>query len=405
MGKSSHCTRSPLAGNLAYEKNHGGASNPDVTFSLRGNVDCGICCRYRGGIGSRIRSAISCQTAFRADAGKTQDLGHGRHYKLQNRGRRHRQGAQKAASRTRTAVAEKTRRLHRDAVVTPWLKKVKEAGLAESREVFHDIAPYALTLSYRRDAHTLGGSYLSFTPAYSKSNNTVFNALKRKADQLRDSGFDGCKGIILCDAGCSLLRQRQVGAGAYSDKQVIDAFLKNHESISFVATLYVDVQQRWPSMGKIVRTLSGKLVRNPAAKFPLKDQLAEILCAIPALLPVPVNDGTNSIHRIEDGQYGEGHSSLGGYEMSGRHFKMSARVLLEVLSGKRTIAEFDAAYGFDQQQGSPNPFARALKAGHLLDGIALDSKSNEDDDSVTFQFGPAPDPAISPFVRRRRESP
>ena len=146
--------------------------------------------------------------------------------------------------------------------IIPWFKRIRSKGLQEDQAEFRFSEKYPLVLTYRRNTQYASGSHLSFTAAYSRTNNPIYNVLKRKAEQLRDSGFEGCKGIFICDAGCTLMKTKQVGAGTYSDKQVIDAFLRNNTSIAFVVTVYVIDQ-----LGK-ARKLEGKVIRNSNAKCP-----------------------------------------------------------------------------------------------------------------------------------------
>ena len=77
---------------------------------------------------------------------------------------------------------------------------------------------------------------------------------------------------------------------------------------------------------------------------------------------------------------------------------MSARELLEILSGRRTIQEFERDAGFAPPgSGGPiNPFENALRRGFTISAATLKAISDLDDDWIEFRIT-GPDPALSPF--------
>ena len=83
--------------------------------------------------------------------------------------------------------------------------------------------------------------------------------------------------------------------------------------------------------------------------------------------------------------------------------KISARELMELLAGRRTIDETNELHGWlepDQENGAgrvKNLFELRLRDGQLPSAISVVKTGEEDsDDWVEFQFGPS-DPAITPF--------
>jgi hypothetical protein len=86
----------------------------------------------------------------------------------------------------------------------------------------------------------------------------------------------------------------------------------------------------------------------------------------------------------------------------GGNVKMSARLLLELLAGTKTIQEFEAGYDFQRGQ---NPFHRMLAEGRLISNVTVEHRPKQDDDTVIIDFG-EPDPAVSPFrtAKQRSES-
>ena len=68
--------------------------------------------------------------------------------------------------------------------------------------------------------------------------NPLYNALKRKASDLRLSNYGGVKGIIACDAGSHILGPPQTGFN-FSLREVVYEAMRQNTSIDFVLTLGV----------------------------------------------------------------------------------------------------------------------------------------------------------------------
>lgn len=74
---------------------------------------------------------------------------------------------------------------------------------------------------------------------------------------------------------------------------------------------------------------------------------------------------------------------------------LSARLLLELLSGKISQEEFFLSCGFD---GIPNQFLRLLNEGRLIERVKIEKGEYEiDDDLVIFEFTNESDVAVSPY--------
>src|SRR5207249_2305515 len=71
---------------------------------------------------------------------------------------------------------------------------------------------------------------------------------------------------------------------------------------------------------------------------------------------------------------------------------MSARMLLEILSGERTVEDFEKEYRMSREE---NPFRRKLLEGRLISNINV-QRSSVDDDRVNIQFSEI-DPGIHLF--------
>ncbi len=384
-------------GTIAYESNHGGSSYPDVTFSLPSKESIGFVADITSvsdrGLEEESPTRLFSETLHKK--ARALSIPGGFQYRIEGapEGRHYRDRKVKLAIPSRKQLPG-----FLEKHVVPWLKEIKTKGLKEA-----DITiEHAIVITYRRDATTSGGGYPSYTAAYSLTRNPLYTSLKSKASQLRNSGFDGCRGIILCDGNCDLLKSRMIGSANYSNHQIIGAFLRENSSISFVCTLWIEqvggVFNR-PSHRQLVMNL----FLNPGARFALQSELVKALQEIPTQLPMPVNDALNASHRIEEGKYGEGQSNYGGYTVSigntSASIRISARALLELLAGRVDPKKFAEDHDFALQTtgtGMNNPFETALSMGFATENIVVEPQPDHDDDWITFKLR-GPDAATSPF--------
>jgi hypothetical protein len=119
--------------------------------------------------------------------------------------------------------------------------------------------------------------------------------------------------------------------------------------------------------------------------------LSQIVAKMHASLPQPQTTPENAMYDLKagDGMWGR---HIGEIQMGG-NIKISARTLLELLAGTKTIQQFEADYKF---RSAENPFRRMLAQGRLLSSVTIEHRPEQDDDIATLQFG-QPDPAISRF--------
>jgi hypothetical protein len=86
-----------------------------------------------------------------------------------------------------------------DQHLRPFLAEcVRKPGTHAETTVTTDTLDF--TIAYHPHRTTTGMSYPSYTTNYSVTHNTIFNALKGKAAQLRATAFEGPRGVILCGA-------------------------------------------------------------------------------------------------------------------------------------------------------------------------------------------------------------
>jgi hypothetical protein len=84
--------------------------------------------------------------------------------------------------------------------------------------------------------------------------------------------------------------------------------------------------------------------------------------------------------------------------MSENKIRLSARAVLDLLSGTKTPEEFFAGFG-NRGPFAGNQFDRQRELGRLITKIEF-LPGEDDDDEIEFTFGSA-DPAVSPYCPPR----
>jgi hypothetical protein len=229
---------------------------------------------------------------------------------------------------------------------------------------------------------TLGSNHLVYTVATAIDKNPVYTALKKKGDQLKATGYDGLSGIFLCDGRCQML-SAQPHFSSFSVDEVIRYSLRQFESVWFV--IVFGAKQANSQMA-----VHAKLHLNQKKKGHDFSRLNEVASAICQSIPEPQWSPYNAIYRVKaqdlTGRY------YGGLTHGG-NVKMSAREMLEVLAGVKTVGEFEKNYRLTP---SSNPFRRMLEQGRLIANVTVERIPGRDDDEVTIEFGD-PDAAVAPF--------
>jgi hypothetical protein len=242
-----------------------------------------------------------------------------------------------------------------------------------------------LHLSFTPNSKISGMGCPSFTTNYSRTRNSIFNILKRKGQQLRDTGFVGARGVILCAADADLRPSASAGHGLRAITS--EVFRQNH-SLSFVLTLW--------SLDPVFERgeYRSELYLNPSALHALGPQAVDALTRLHTVLPEPRNGGTNALHEIRFWRWKRGRYFYGSWAMTESAVKISVRVLLEYLAGRITREEFLDRHG--RHQRFVSLFEQKLRRGQLLVGAAIKHEPDRDDDWIEFEFGP-PDPALAPL--------
>ena len=242
------------------------------------------------------------------------------------------------------------------------------------------------------------GTYAAYDIPTIKDRNPLYNALKAKASQLRSA--PGLTGVIVGDANTRMLAGGQMNWNEVTAQAIALEFLRQHSSIGFVLLLSVreGIRNR-PGSVPPGRRIHAHLVTTGLTTT--TQSLNALFEAMAAEMPKPVAMPVNAALRAREAGYSWGHH--GGYQMSAKRIKISARVLVELLAGRRTIEETNALHDWIGP-GAPrkpnqaiNPFERHLRDGRLPTAISvIRTDENDSDDWIEFEFCDR-DPAISPL--------
>lgn len=241
-------------------------------------------------------------------------------------------------------------------------------------------------------SYTLSSISSSSFPTYKEiidlESNPIWNALIAKYKrQLKKSGYNGLQGIILCDGDCYGLKNSMPSWYAKSAREVIQHFLRKKMKVGFVLSLFP----------KLARSHSGKNtvdcrfykgVSFSDADFAVFDCFTK---NIASLFPSPSHDSANARNRLVKGYARKGDSFSGGMMIRGNEIRVSARTVLDLLSGQLHAESYPSDYQIH--------FARKLSEGSLIIDACVERSPEDDDDWLVFRFG-EPDVAVSPFSKR-----
>jgi hypothetical protein len=242
-----------------------------------------------------------------------------------------------------------------------------------------------LTITFNPMQRSFSCNYLDYTVPFTVRSNPVYNRLNKKAAKLKKAGFGGVTGLVLCDADCNILNREGRRGLNFGVNDIISNFLKEEPLIAFVLTLSVASDGSGYLGPEHLKITSRMYVpsAHPAAE-PLTTLLSRSLAE---QFPRPENTPVNA-YSLKN----EGNSFFGGGEMSSHRIKISARAVLEVLSGHTKQEDFIRDNPFAEN------FGKMLNEGRLFSDVQIEHVPERDDDWIEFRFS-EPDPAVVPFRR------
>ncbi len=133
--------------------------------------------------------------------------------------------------------------------------------------------------------------------------NPFLNALKGKAKQLKEAEYDGTRGIILCDGGSSMFFFRRTSALHFGSEKIIEDFLRQHSSISFVLVVFVEIlYANYPIRNGYKVTT--ELYLNEG-NLTLSEEMRDALNSLEQLFPVPIIDVRSAVANNKKRKFAE----------------------------------------------------------------------------------------------------
>lgn len=219
--------------------------------------------------------------------------------------------------------------------------------------------------------------------------NEIYRSLKRKHDeQLSKTGYLGHWGIILCEGIGNTFNQ---GDLLYlSSRDVTNKFLNNHPKISFVLTVTSTknfyTYDREPSIEiEFYEGESQEKLSEMAIKMLKEDLVREF--------PKPartVDKARRVLKTAFENKETVFSADYCSFYVTHNEIKVSAKKILELLSGKLSWEKVSYHLGFERPTGSslPNMFLKMLNEGKVISDVRIEKRDFEiDDDWIVFTFG------------------
>jgi len=231
--------------------------------------------------------------------------------------------------------------------------------------------------------------YPQVQTATSFDTHIVWRRLHKARDKIKRIPDDRMKGVILCDGGCSYLKDYPFGGKAWHDG-LYDKFLQEKPDIAFVAvfsTDRLDVHRPWHD-----KRLPGNIERVSVRIFclneDLKDRLEGFFRTVVLECPEVIFNSPNAELRLRPGHFwGPRIDHMGNWaggfrRDGGMDFRVSAKGLTQLLAGDITADELF------RPNGSPIRTDDIEKT--RLVAAKLASTPDDDDDVVAFKWALAP---------------
>jgi len=219
----------------------------------------------------------------------------------------------------------------------------------------------------------------------------LYNALKSKAVQLRRSGCEGIRGIIVCDRGSRIFTEMS-NWSTYKMDEVVGEFFRQNESVAFVGTIGIKSSYLMVG-GRFQNNFEPKLfVRDSRNNWVpnLEHLFIQVISSLPAVCQTPEN-AVNNLKWNQSTKQTKPY--MGGWMVRENEIRISARELLDLLAGRLDQKRFAQNHDIG---GGNNIFSLYQSRGKMINRAAVERRPEEDDDWVILEFS-ADDPAVSSF--------
>lgn len=375
-------------GSISYEIDHGGRTKPDIFFKDEGGLEliADITCisdqnqdknndvNYFNSELSSVAKKVGIETLSGFDIRIEDDEKY------------------KDKKVCLKLPAKNTTRHFIESKLKPILKEISN-NKEQPRSIKINENEVELSISYNPTAAFFTSSYPSFTVAKSLTNNPIYNRLKRKSKQLKDCGYPGLKGVIICDGGCSLIvPDTTSNISSHSIGSIINNFLQQQDTISFVIAVYVEEDISGMIGREIKRNFSLKYVAKDNCKNTI-DKLTRNLISSTSQLPSPISTPKNASWALKNKHSFPGNTFYGGCTMSSNKITISARTLLDLITGNITSEKM-----INDHNDVGAYLKNQIDQGYKLRSISLSKIEESDDDWVELSFEDIFDPSVSKYT-------
>lgn len=252
-----------------------------------------------------------------------------------------------------------------------------------------------LSLNYNPKLRYLSVNSTLFTVAKFKKNNPIYNRLKDKSGQLKNSGFNGLKGIILCDGGCQLVNSSITGRTSYSIESIVDNFLKSQTTLDFVIILYIKEEKHAPLQHRRARSFEIKYMSKQKCDFEIGELTNDIFSLFDSF-PTPIRTPINAASALANNHSFPGTTFYGGFNMTDNKVSISARAILDLINGKLSSDDL-----LNDHSNAGRLLKRKITQGYRLQSISLKQLVDKDDDWIEFSFNDSSDPSVSKYTTKK----
>lgn len=253
----------------------------------------------------------------------------------------------------------------------PFLARIAKSRTSDELNIEIDIADIRVRLCFDPTAQFAGGHHLVYTLPRAAIKNPLYNALDKKADQLRETQSSVLKGVVVCDGGCDSLNR--------TPDAIVREFFERHSStLTFIVIVSV---ARVPIsfMNSKLRAIP-RIYWNPRhpdnGRAAIESLFADWASSMPHLTRDP-----NSAFRYpvsEDCHQGE--SFYGAVRIDEiETMRFSARALLRLISGELPQEQFVTDHPL-----IVGSLRYRLEHGQDVKFAGLEHCDDEDDDWALF---------------------
>lgn len=258
-------------------------------------------------------------------------------------------------------------------------------------------------IAFRPGAQYASGGHIAHEVILDLQRNHIVRRLKKKDEQIRESGRSLPAIVVLCDGGCRSMRSQMNNPGKPRFNDVVNVFLNGrlHQqagpwvlqkgisqgSRRINAVIVIAVKEDFVVLGGIQRGYDIRYIMNngdvyytltPKAVEPIRNSFK----FLPQISSTPIN--ARRTYRYPP-HYGGGSMSAGRSGLM--KIKISLLTLQALLSGEISHAEFARDHG-----DIGKAISKAIRDGMMISKIDIEHCPDEDDDWAHLEFDrPAPD--------------